>query len=124
MCKTIRINEAISFSCYPVRNSHIAWEIFMTDQDSLIIRGSSSSTDTQSGLLSSFKASSKRQMQLFKYVCLFSYLRKIAKCFASCISSVTFFLSIVLLSSFYPLPVAKERVVSYSLTSTNFPFLS
>lgn len=27
-------------------------------------------------------------------------------------------------SSFYPLPVAKERVVSYSLTSTNFPFLS
>ena len=27
-------------------------------------------------------------------------------------------------SSFYPLPVAKERVVSYSSTSTNFPFLS
>ena len=27
-------------------------------------------------------------------------------------------------SSFYPLHVAKERVVSYSSTSTNFPFLS
>ena len=27
-------------------------------------------------------------------------------------------------SSFYPLPVAKERVASCSLTSTNFPFLS
>lgn len=51
---------------------------------------------TQSDFWSSFKASSKQQMQLFKYVCLFSYLRKIAKCFAFCISSLTFFLSIVL----------------------------
>lgn len=59
------------------------------------------------------------------FVLIFSILFKMEGKTSFAISYLRCSQSIVFIfSSFYPLPVAKERVVSYSVTSTNFLFLS